>query len=1400
MKRLTKKALSVILSILMVITVIPASVLPAVAEESATSDTLLEVGRIAYAVGADNSYNEYTVKTNKTDGNIVIVFKPERNNWQTAGNNLLSVNGVSVISHAGGGGYNLGSTSVAANFTARDITVTINVPTGKATIVDTAGNSGTAYVGPIVEDFTLKINQKYTNSWELTSVVVTQDKGKALGTPDTNNFDSADDVARGVCGTTVSYNDTQSALHLTCDGSWNYANAYWETSVNVNGTDGMIILKTTIDASAAQTAKTADGSTGRGTGAILTVNGKVVIQNSVVLDESNQYTVTLGGKTEIKGCGNGIEVVTLIINPETGVATMYFDQTAANSADPSYPKMTVVEGIELGKIEETVSVRYGSNRHPNFYVYNLSAQQYVGKNIAPTKLYTNNFDSAEDVTQGVCGDTAIVTYNSEKSVLHLTHASYHYENSYWEDSVSLNGTDGLITIKTTIDASAEETSEGSDMRGTGAILTINGVVVVQNSVKSDNSNKYTITLGGKKEIKGCKAGTEKVTLVIDPETGKTTMTFEQSATDVPQTTVVEDIALGDIGETITVRYGTNRHPNFYVYSLSVAQYVGEVIEDGEGEGSDEPDPNTLYTNNFDSAEDVARGTCGNENTVYNENKSALHISFCLSDKGEPDYSNAYWETSVKTNGTDGLITLKTTIDADANSHPAAAKATGAILTVNGQVVIKNKEGGKFVTLRDGTEIKGCAANYIEEISLIINPENGRATLIFDQTAANAVDGSYPKTVVVENVALGAIGETFSVRYGTNRHANFYVYSLSVSQESGGGYDMHTCEYTTTVTDATCTTPEFTKTECLECGLFTEPVTAPVLGHKWGNWSKNDGVATRSCSVCGASQSKTVKDVDTTKPLLAFGDSLTFGLNTPNTINDSWAKYVANNLGVSSYENYAVDGTAVYQWYSLLTGEKAPNNKPTAEIAGLTKDTLTEKIKNAGVVAFSLGSNDLIGGYVGHRSAEKVHETLIKIVDKIHEINPDAIVVSVGYAYGVSMVVGGKYEPSYELFIDFNDLMTETLNSEAYNSFAYYVDVSNVMSDVTLLGEDKIHPTAEGQKKIADRAIKATDALNKPDTFVWEGIPTYVNHFDGTAPTAAVVSWGETGTDGVLTVAPSIDKNENQLSVGSVAFPGKSVITFKFNIPKLPESGSINIFHDRALEQDYICVFSAVNEETQETEFWASVGNNNDGNSSVRIEENTWYNVTILFAENVDSFSKVYVNNTFVGTVKGNIIGRGATWGFANFSGCDASGNENAADYQIDDFTASAVADEAIVRACGTQRTETLEMKYDVRFVFSVKDIYSDESQIGMDVVVDYGDESKTKNDIQTNIVFEQIEDNYGKETKTAAELGGKYIATIIVDDVPADYPCVKFVVSPYALINGVKYYADTMTATLYSQK
>lgn len=295
--------------------------------------------------------------------------------------------------------------------------------------------------------------------------------------------------------------------------------------------------------------------------------------------------------------------------------------------------------------------------------------------------------------------------------------------------------------------------------------------------------------------------------------------------------------------------------------------------------------------------------------------------------------------------------------------------------------------------------------------------------------------------------------------------------LEDSMISQSSDNMHTCNYLSSTEDATCTTPEFEVRRCSECGNCTKTVSSSVLGHAWSDWSNKDGVSTRSCSVCGVSESKTVSALDTSKILLALGDSITYGFQLDDTTEGSWAKQVFDYFKMSEYVNRALTGSEVYQWYSVLTGRAAPNGKKYLDINGFDRIQMTEDIKRASVIVFSLGTNDMTGGYVDYRTAQQVHDILVAFVDEIHAINPNAIVVSVGFAYSPSVVSGGIYEASYQHFVDFNNLMTNTLNSGDYNEYAYYIDASDVFSDKTNMA-DGIHPNSTGHKKIADSVIAA----------------------------------------------------------------------------------------------------------------------------------------------------------------------------------------------------------------------------------------------------------------------------------------------------------------------------------------
>jgi hypothetical protein len=193
----------------------------------------------------------------------------------------------------------------------------------------------------------------------------------------------------------------------------------------------------------------------------------------------------------------------------------------------------------------------------------------------------------------------------------------------------------------------------------------------------------------------------------------------------------------------------------------------------------------------------------------------------------------------------------------------------------------------------------------------------------------------------------------------------------------------------------------------------------------------------------------------------------------------------------------------------------------------------------------------------------------------------------------------------------------------------------------------------------------------------------------------------------------------------------------------------------------------------------------------------------LMFEGVDSCFYVYINGQFIGTVAGNNIGRTNGWGFANFAGCDGSGNQNAATYCIDDFTASTFADEALIRISGFQKTKVVDSTYNVRFTAAINGILSLQEDIGFEIAATYTDENgvvqKKTWVLTTKTVYKSISAKYGTEEITADQVGAEYLTTVAITSVDDIYDSVEFEVRPYVTVNGVKYYGTTVTVTVHPE-
>ena len=73
-----------------------------------------------------------------------------------------------------------------------------------------------------------------------------------------------------------------------------------------------------------------------------------------------------------------------------------------------------------------------------------------------------------------------------------------------------------------------------------------------------------------------------------------------------------------------------------------------------------------------------------------------------------------------------------------------------------------------------------------------------------------------------------------------------------AEESQAAPTEHTHSWTTETTAATCTQGGSTHKVC-SCGA-TETATTPALGHSFGGWTNGGATHSRTCSVCGASES------------------------------------------------------------------------------------------------------------------------------------------------------------------------------------------------------------------------------------------------------------------------------------------------------------------------------------------------------------------------------------------------------------------------------------------------------------------------------------------------------------------------------------------------------------------
>lgn len=190
-----------------------------------------------------------------------------------------------------------------------------------------------------------------------------------------------------------------------------------------------------------------------------------------------------------------------------------------------------------------------------------------------------------------------------------------------------------------------------------------------------------------------------------------------------------------------------------------------------------------------------------------------------------------------------------------------------------------------------------------------------------------------------------------------------------------------------------------------------------------------------------------------KDILCFGDSLTAG------------------YGLSSSQAYP----------ALLQNRISALGLPYRVInAGMNADTSAKGVQRieqhldhpVAVLLLELGINDLPRGIL----PEQITRNLQRIIDRVREVNPTCRLVVVGMEVPAAMIepfVSGTFWAG-PLIASFRSLFQELAgrNGAAYIPFL----LQGVAGNAQLNQRDGIHPTAEGQQRMAQTVWEVLSAL------------------------------------------------------------------------------------------------------------------------------------------------------------------------------------------------------------------------------------------------------------------------------------------------------------------------------------
>lgn len=287
--------------------------------------------------------------------------------------------------------------------------------------------------------------------------------------------------------------------------------------------------------------------------------------------------------------------------------------------------------------------------------------------------------------------------------------------------------------------------------------------------------------------------------------------------------------------------------------------------------------------------------------------------------------------------------------------------------------------------------------------------------------------------------------------------------------------------------------------------------------------------------------------------------------------------------------------------------------------------------------------------------------------------------------------------------------------------------------------------------------------------------------------------GKTGT----TLNATTTRYTAQFIIGKSYFPTNVNISFEVYFNDLPtyEEGAIGIFTDRSkhktyleytLDSSWLRVWTDANGKS-----WASMLN---CDKPFEITTGKWYSFK-FFGSGTSSNKK---NEYIYGWAKE--LGDDRYTEIGTLMNCSYTGatNQNLfafynnpyASYTLSNFMMSTKEDEHFIKLDGVQYSAVADGKYNVRFVAALGGLVDGQTAVGFEVVC--GEQGK-RWEMETVKVYNSILASYGLERITAESIGGEYISTFTIENIPVSAGKIALVCTPYVIVNGQRYYGSSVT-------